>query len=73
MAYRLSITVGLLAVAGCVRVPQQSAVMERVGTVEMSATELREVVVQFGREFTRTVEVAADSLSASAGDQRVHY
>ena len=73
MGYRLSITVGLLAFAGCFRVPQQSAVMERVGTVEVSATELRELVVQFGREFTRTVEVTADSLSEGSGDPRVHH
>lgn len=62
-----------LVAAACIRVPQQSAVMERVGTIEVSATELRELVVQFGREFTRTVEVTADSLSAAAGDPRVHH
>jgi hypothetical protein len=62
-----------LIAAACFKVPQQSAVMERAGTVEVSAAELRELVVQFGREFTRTVEVTADSLSAAAGDPRVHY
>lgn len=67
---RTLVLLTLFAVA-CVRVPQQSAVMERAGTVEVSATELREVVVQFGREFTRTVEVTADSLAAA--DPQVHY
>ena len=62
-----------LVAAACFKVPQQSAVMERAGTVEVSATELREIVVQFGREFTRTVEVTADRLSAAAGDPRVHH
>lgn len=53
MAHHRRILVALASLAiTCVRGPERSPVMGRAGTVEVSATEPRALVVQFGREFT---------------------
>ncbi len=56
-----------LAAVGC-GVPRQTANMKRAGIETLSATQLRELVLAFTAEFSKTVEHTADSIIAVSDD-----
>ena len=60
--------VALVALAAGCGVPQQTANMKQAGVETLSATQLREMVLAFTGEFSRTVEHTADSIIANSDD-----
>ena len=60
--------VALVALAAACGVPQQTANMKQAGVETLSATQLREMVLAFTGEFSRTVEHTADSIIANSDD-----
>ena len=56
-------TLALVLCAACVKVPQQTENMKRAGIAELTATQLRELVLQYATEYTQAVEHAADSMT----------
>jgi hypothetical protein len=63
----------LVVAAGCVSVPSQSASMKRAGVENMTATSLREQVLQYATDFGQAVERFSDSLVAESDDPYVQY
>ena len=60
--------VALVALAAACGVPQQTVNMKQAGVETLSATQLREMVLAFTGEFSRTVEHTADSIIANSDD-----
>jgi len=56
-----------LTAAGC-SVPQQTASMKRAGIEGITASQLRDIVLEFAVEFTQAVEHTADSILAVSDD-----
>ncbi len=54
--------------AACVKVPQQTDNMSRAGIEHLTATQLRELVLQYAGEFTQAVEHTADSIATVSDD-----
>lgn len=65
---RTSALLCLALCAACVKVPQQTETMKRAGIEELSATQLRELVLQYATEYTQAVEHAADSMAIETND-----
>jgi hypothetical protein len=63
---------GLLGVA-CVSVPTQTPNMERAGVKQVTASQLREIVLQFAEEWAEAVELTADSIRLVSDDPAVQY
>lgn len=59
--------------ASCVSVPQQTANMKSAGVEHLTAAQLRDMLLQFGGEFTQAIELTADSVRAASADPRVRY
>ncbi len=59
--------------AACVSVPQQTPNMKHVGIEHLTATQLRELVLQFADEFAQAVELTADSVRAAVDDPVLRY
>jgi len=64
--------VALLGVA-CVSVPTQTPNMQRAGVREITAAQLREMVLQFAEEYAEAVELTADSIRTASDDPVVQY
>lgn len=63
----------LVVAAGCVSVPSQSASMKSAGVEGITATQLREQVLQYASDFGQAVERLSDSVRAESDDPNVHY
>ena len=63
----------LMVAAGCVSVPSQSPSMKRAGVEDITATELREQVLQYAEDFGQAVERLADSLRAASDRPEDQY
>lgn len=64
----------LAALGGaCVSVPTQTPNMQRAGVREITASQLREIVLQFAEEYAEAVELTADSIRAASDDPVVQY
>jgi hypothetical protein len=63
---------GLLGVA-CVSVPQQTPNMERAGVKELTATQLREMVLEYAADFGQAVERTADSIRTVVHEPELRY
>jgi len=59
------------ATAACVNVPRQTDTMKRAGIEQITASQLREIVLAYTEEFIRTVETTADSIGADSDDALV--
>lgn len=56
----------LLFASACVNVPSQTPSMKQAGVEDVSATQLRELVLQFATDYAQAVELFADSLRNAA-------
>ncbi|MEB3322528.1 MAG: hypothetical protein VKI81_06865, partial [Synechococcaceae cyanobacterium] len=65
-------TLALLGVA-CVSVPTQTPNMQPAGAREISAAQLREMVLQFAEEYAEGAELLADSMRAASDDPVLSY
>jgi hypothetical protein len=57
--------------AACVSVPRQTETMKRAGVEDLTATQLRELLLQYAAEYTRAVEHAADSMTVETTDPTI--
>jgi hypothetical protein len=58
-------------VAACVNVPRQTDSMKRAGIEQITASQLRDIVLAYADGFIRTVETTADSIAAATDDALV--
>jgi hypothetical protein len=63
----------LVVAAGCVSVPSQSPTMKRVGVETVTATQLREIVLQFATEFGHAAELLGDSIRRANPNPDIQY
>ncbi len=63
----------LALAAACVSVPTQSPSMKRAGIEDITAGQLREMVLQYAEEFAQAAELTADSVRSVEGDPEVRY
>ncbi len=68
----LTAAVGVITVA-CVSIPTQTPTMKRVGVETVTATQLREMVLQYATDFGQAVEALADSIRNASPDPEVQY
>jgi hypothetical protein len=68
-----SLFIVLVLAAGCVSVPSQSPSMKSAGVEGITATELREQVLQYATDFGQAVERLADSIRAEAESPEGQY
>jgi hypothetical protein len=58
---------------GCVSVPQHTPNMKRAGVEDLTATQLRELVLQFADDYAQAVERTADSVRTVVDDPELAY
>ena len=63
----------MLLLAACVSVPSQTPTMEQAGIKDVTATQLREMVLQFATDYGQAVERLSDSLALSARNPEEEY
>jgi hypothetical protein len=74
MAYcRRTLALLVLLAAACMSVPSQTPTMKRVGVETVTATQLREMVLQFATDFGHATEALGDSIRSASSDPEVQY
>jgi hypothetical protein len=63
----------LVVAAGCVSVPSQTPTMKRVGVETVTATQLREIVLQFATGFGHAAETLGDSIRRANPNPDIQY
>jgi len=70
---RLAAVGALLLLAACLKVPNQTPTMKRAGVEDITATQLREMVLEYARQFGQAVEFVSDSVIRTNDDAEVQY
>jgi hypothetical protein len=69
----VAVAASVVLSSACVSVPQQTANMKAAGVEHLTAAQLRDMLLQFGGEFTQAIELTADSVRAATGDPIVRH
>jgi len=67
----VAVAASVVLSTACVSVPQQTDNMKRAGIQDLTASQLRDIVLQFAEEFIQAVELTADSIRAVNDDPLV--
>jgi hypothetical protein len=70
---RLLAAAALFVLAACVNVPSQTPSMKQAGIEDVTATQLREIVLQFATDYAQAVELFADSLRNATENPHWQY
>lgn len=70
---RSAATAALLLLAACLKVPTQTPTMKQAGVEHITATQLREMVLEYARQFGQAVEYVSDSIINTNDDADVQY
>jgi hypothetical protein len=63
----------LVVLAACLKVPTQTPTMKEVGVEHVTATQLREMVLEYATQFGQAVEYMSDSIIKTNDDADVQY
>jgi len=63
----------LLLLTACIKVPTQTPTMKQAGVEHITATQLREMVLEYARHFGQAVEYMSDSIIETTTDPAVKY
>ena len=70
---RLAAAAALVLLAACLKVPTQTPTMKQAGVEHITATQLREMVLEFATQFGQAVEFVSDSIIRTNSDATVQY
>ena len=71
--YAMAATAALLLLTACLKVPTQTPTMKEVGVEHITATQLREMVLEYATQFGQAVEYMSDSIIKTNSDATVQY
>jgi hypothetical protein len=70
---RLAAAAALLLLTACLKVPSQTPTMKQAGVENVTATQLREMVLEYATQFGQAVEYVSDSIIRTNSDATVQY
>ncbi len=70
---RSAAAAALLLLTACLKVPTQTPTMKQVGVEHITATQLREMVLEYATQFGQAVEFVSDSIIRTNSDATVQY
>ncbi len=70
---RSAAAAALLLLTACLKVPTQTPTMKQVGVEHITATQLREMVLEYATQFGHAVEFVSDSIIRTNSDATVQY